>query len=155
MLKLRPAIRYLRFSYPDSGRPLTRRDSHRAHCCDCPKARLNPTMKAAPPIAKSKKFGHGTSRVTGNLAKKGKLANPTRQIRNPAHKLPVPETLVHRCASRRAVTLHSQGRGLGWPTQRSRHTARLFGSSECPTTAQWQRPALVRQPVRRPTCRQH
>src|SRR5437879_6132311 len=56
------------------------------YCCDCPKARLNPTKKAAPPIAKSKKFGHGTSRVTGNLAKKGKLTNPTRQSRNPAHR---------------------------------------------------------------------
>src|SRR5258708_15642802 len=56
------------------------------YCCDCPKARLNPTKKAAPPIAKSKKFGHGTSRVTGNLAKKGKLANATRQSRNPAHR---------------------------------------------------------------------
>src|SRR5713226_431414 len=56
------------------------------YCCDCPKARFNPTKRAAPPTAKSKKFAHGTSRVTGNLAKKGKLANPTRQSRNPTHR---------------------------------------------------------------------
>src|SRR5882672_1635897 len=41
--------------------------------------------ESTPPTAKSRKFAHGTSRVMGNLAKKRKLANPTRQSRNPAH----------------------------------------------------------------------
>jgi hypothetical protein len=30
MIKLQRVVRYLRFSYPDSGRPLARRDSHKA-----------------------------------------------------------------------------------------------------------------------------
>src|SRR5712691_12009261 len=56
------------------------------YCCGCPKARFKPKKETTPPTAKSRKFAHGTSRVKGNLAKKGKLANPTRQTRNPAHR---------------------------------------------------------------------
>ena len=54
------------------------------YCCGCPKARFKPKKRSIPPTAKNRKFAHGTSRVTGNLAKKGKLANPMRQSRNPA-----------------------------------------------------------------------
>src|SRR6266496_3205252 len=56
------------------------------YCCGCPKARFKPKKESTPPTPKSRKFAHGTSRVMGNPAKKGKLANPMRQTRNPTHR---------------------------------------------------------------------
>src|SRR6266436_147662 len=130
------------------------------YCCGCPKARFKPKKETTPPTAKSRKFAHGTSRVKGNLAKKGKLANPTRQTRNATHRcqfqrrwfIDVPPDYWLSCKFGGAARDEFHGTRL---PKEPRHTARSFGSSECPTTAQWQRPALVRQPVRRPTCRQH